>query len=457
MKSQKARVLIVDDEQDSLNTMQLILESEGYTVRTATSAEEAISVLEEIFYPIVVTDVMMNGMDGMGLLAFLRKKFHDEIKIIMVTGYGSIQTAVETMKMGASDYFVKGGSPRELIEKVNFANDVVFRKSGKSDLEDEIIVNSESSKMKHVWGLVNAIAESNSNVLIIGESGTGKEFLAKKIHTLSSRKEKKFVPINCQSFSQNLIESELFGHEKGAYTGALNRRIGKIEECLGGTLFLDEIGDIQLSTQIKLLRVLESRRIERVGGNKFIDVDFRMISATNQDLEMKMRRGEFREDFFYRINTFQIVVPPLRERREDLPIFIKFFIEKFSREIGKNITRIDDELKDYLLRYDYPGNIRELRNIIESLVVLAENDGILRMQKNLAKKQTFDIPDNGASEVMRPYKDMKEDFERQYFNAVLKQTGGNVSQAAKVMGLSRRQLYYKMKELGIHNLWNDDK
>lgn len=455
-------ILIVDDEPEYRETLNFLFESAGYTSKMAVSAKEALEMMEKEYFPIVVTDIMMEGMDGIDFLQTVKKKYRDEIEVIMVTGFGSIETAVETMKKGAFGYFIKSHDPDELLLELKKA--IAKLDMGKlhsiaeSDSE-EFLLNSRNPEMNRVWQMVEAIADSNANILITGESGTGKEIVANRIHRLSSRKNKPFIPINCQNFPMNLIESELFGHEKGAFTGATERRIGKLEQGNGGTIFLDEIGDLSLEGQVKLLRTLETRKIERLGSNKVINVDFRLVSATNRDIFSAIADGRFREDFFYRINTIEIKLPPLRERREDLESFINFFINKYAKETGKNITEIDPDAKEYLLNYHYPGNIRELKNIIERLIILSE-DGILKFAgphyrftqsaSAMSKDNTGDTASPYALfDADCTYREAKQSFEKNYISKVLSKTDGNITKAAEVMGLSRRQLFNKVKELEL--------
>lgn len=456
-------ILIVDDEPDYREALSFLFESAGYASKTASSASEALELMEKEYFPIIVTDIMMEGIDGIEFLQMVKEKYHDEIEVIMVTGFGSIETAVETMKKGAFGYFIKSHDPDELLrelEKAVAKLDITRLHKITKENSGEFLLQSQNLAMIKIWDLVNAIADSNANVLITGESGTGKEIIANQIHRLSSRNSKPFIPINCQSFPMSLIESELFGHEKGAFTGATERRIGKLEQGNGGTLFLDEIGDLSLEGQVKLLRTLETRKIERLGSNKIINVDFRLVSATNRNIYDIVKSGQFREDFLYRINTIEINIPPLRERREDLQNFINFFVEKFSKETGKNIHGIEDSTLDYLMNYQYPGNIRELKNIIERLVILCEDDGILKFAgpnyKFTPGKQ--DIQEPVTPESQNPfaesatdytYKEAKQSFERKYISEMLARTDGNITKAAELMELSRRQLFNKVKELEL--------
>lgn len=445
-------ILIVDDERDYRETLAYLFETEGYSCKKASSAEEALEIAQVEYFHIVVTDIMMEGSSGIELLKKLKQQYHDEVEIIMVTGYGSIETAVETIKIGAFGYFIKSHDPEELIKEVEKARLVMEARRAPAIYKNSVsadFVEGSSPRIKKLWGLVKTIAESNANVIITGESGCGKEIIAQQIHNLSSRSNKLFLPINCQSLPSNLIESELFGHEKGAFTGANELRIGKLEQCGGGTVFLDEIGDMDLAIQVKLLRVLENHKIERIGSNKAINVDFRVVSATNKDIKAQVQDGRFREDLWYRINTFEIHVPPLRERREDISEFVDFFIRKNTRDSGKTVNCIDEKTKNFLMEYDYPGNIRELKNIIERLFILTPAGGVLSIDSWHESYEKSISPAVYAAD--KNYKDAKQDFERDYFRQVLKHADGNITAAARNIGLSRRQLFNKIQELGIKN------
>ncbi|MDY6211415.1 sigma-54 dependent transcriptional regulator [Hornefia butyriciproducens] len=450
MNERMFSILIVDDEPDYRETLSLLFETLGYRTAQAGSAEEALTLLEQRFFPLVVTDMMMEGMSGIDLLKIVKANYSDEIEVIMVTGYGSIETAVETMKIGAFGYFIKSHDPAELRQEIEKAVECLEARKRKliDSSQDSFVIGSRNPQMARIWALVNKVADSNANVLITGESGTGKEIVAKRLHDLSSRRDRPFVPINCQSMPPGLIESELFGYEKGAFTGAGNRHIGKLEQGSGGTVFLDEIGDMSMDIQVKLLRTLENHQIERIGSTQSVDVNFRVVSATNKDIRKAVDEGNFREDLMYRINTFEIHVPPLRDRREDIPDLVECFIRKYAAETGKYISGMSDDTKNYLMNYSYPGNIRELKNIVERLVILAPKDGILSLEGNRPESGA-ECPEVGRVGYIESYKDAKRDFEIRYIRDVLKREGGNITWAAEAMGLSRRQLFNKIKELNI--------
>lgn len=443
------KILVVDDEEDTRVSLEMLLTSVGYQVKTADSAAEALCILGMEYYPLVVTDIMMPGINGIDFLQKIKKTYKQSIEVIMVTGYGSVETAVQTIKMGAFGYFIKGANPEDLLLDIKKAKKLIELKALQSQTENQknkkFLLTSKSKKMQQVWDMVSDIAASNANVLITGETGVGKEIVAREIHAQSNRSGKLFVPINCQNYPDKLIESELFGHEKGAFTGAVNKRIGKIEAGNGGTVFLDEIGEMSMTTQVTLLRVLESKQIERIGSNCLIDVDFRLVSATNRNLHQRVKEGYFREDFLYRINTIEIRIPPLRERREDIPDLLEFFIRKYERETGKVIDRIDKDTEKFLLEYDYFGNIREMKNMIERMVLLSK-DGVLQMSQEFMPEEARK---EQKSSVFLPYKEAKQNFERQYILDILQSCDNNISKAAEKMQMSRRQLFNKITEYEI--------
>lgn len=450
------KILIVDDEADYRETSKMLLEEFGYQVETAESGEEALKILEIEYYPLIITDIMMSGLNGIDFLQKVKSIYQQNVEVIMVTGYGSVETAVQTMKIGAFGYFIKSHNPDELILEIEKAKEVIDLKTlnnlHRESRENKFLVASKNKNMQKVWELVDKVAESNANILIIGESGVGKEIIANEIHVRSPRKIKPFVPINCQHYPDKLIESELFGHEKGAFTGAVARRLGKLEETNGGTIFLDEIGEMDLGTQVKLLRVLENHAIERIGSNRSITVDFRLVSATNRDIYAAVEEGLFRKDFLYRINTIEIDVPALRERPEDIEDLIDFFIERFAKQTGKHIIGMEPESKEILLKYQYPGNVRELKNIIERMVILSSG-GMLTLDnkkayvsENICNVQTINSVKTNLS-----YKEAKQEFEKQYIKGVIEACGGNITHAAEKMGMSRRQLFNKITEYGIKN------
>jgi DNA-binding NtrC family response regulator len=387
----------------------------------------------------------MQDMDGFELLKKIKSN-HTDTEVIIITGYGSIKNAVDAMRRGAFSYYIKSHDPQELLFEVAKVKHIaeLTLKINQPAAKGQYLMMSKNPKMKKIIELIEKIAPSNANVLLLGESGVGKEAFAAYIHEKSQRFDRNFIPVNCHAYSKTLLESELFGHEKGAFTGATETRIGKFEASEGGTLFLDEIGDATLDMQVKMLRVLDTRNIERIGSNRLINVDFRLICATNRNLKEMIQSGTFREDFYYRISTFALEIPPLRERREDIGQMVHFFMSKLANDMKKTIKGIDDDLMDYLLHYDYPGNIRELKNMVERLIVLS-SDGILRksdLQADFNQKNILQI---------QSLKEFRNQTEKQYIQRILKHTEGHLTQASDILGITRRQLFNKMQELGIEN------
>lgn len=448
------KILIVDDEKEHRDTYKMILEARGFIVKDASSGSEALEFIEKEHYPLVLCDFIMPGLDGIELLKRI-KELDSSIEVIIVTGYGGIESAVEAMKQGAFGYFTKGSNPEELLLEIEKAKKMIRLQNRSKLISEEIkgkrfLEQSKNPKIKEILNIIKNVANTNTNVLILGESGVGKEVIARRIHELSNRSNMPFIPINCQYFSLNLLESELFGHEKGAFTGANEKRIGRFEEANGGTIFLDEIAEVSNDIQVKFLRVLENRIIERIGSNKQIEVDIRLISATNKNILEEIQNNRFREDLYYRINTITIEIPPLRERKEDLENMIYFFIDLFKRELKKDIKGIDDNTLKYLVSYDYPGNVREMKNIIERLFVLSQ-DGILKMNDlslNNTRKQSI------TNSRFQKFNEARADFEKEYLLSALKRFNNNITHTAKAIGLSNRQLFNKINEYNLRDFMN---
>lgn len=445
------KILIVDDEIEYQNVLSLILSDVGYSIASCSNGIEALEYIERNIVDLVLTDLKMPVMDGVELIKKIKEK-HDTVDVIVMTAFGSIESAVDSIKYGAIDYFAKSSDMEELVIKIDRLAKIhrLERKSDfllKNQNEKELFIESKNEEYIKLLEMCKRVADTGINILLLGESGVGKEVVANYIHRLSKREQEPFVPINCQVFPEGVIESELFGHEKGSFTGAIDTRIGKFEQANLGTLFLDEIGDLPIATQGKLLRAIESRKIEKLGSNKSIDLDVKFISATNKDISKQIIEGNFREDLLYRINTLTLNIPPLRERREDLPELIKFFIRKTEIDQKKKITKVDDDLMEFLLGYDYPGNIRELKNIVERMIALSK-DGIVTVNEIL-----MPIVVSGEKMDMNNYdktlKDARSNFEKDYIYKALKKNNGNVTKAANKLDISTRQLWNKINEYKI--------
>lgn len=445
-------ILIVDDEKEYSKVVSMILKDAGYSTDTCSNGEEAIEYIKKNEVSLIITDIRMPKMNGEELIVEVNKLGQD-IDILVVTAYASIESAVNTIRNGATDYFVKSSNPEELLIKVDRICEMRHIKK-----KDEIIIKnqnlgdvfmeSKNKEYRSILDICKRTADTNISVLLLGESGVGKEVVANYIHRISKRCKEPFIAVNCQEYPDGIVESELFGHEKGAFTGAIKSRIGKFEEANYGTLFLDEIGDVPLSTQGKLLRVLETKEIERIGSNKKMELDIRFIFATNRDLFLESEKGGFREDLLYRINALTLTIPALRDRKEDLPDLIDFFIKKISIDQKKKDILIDDRVINCLLEYDYPGNIRELKNIIERMIALSDggkvnfNDAILPCPGR--KKSKIE---NEKQEV--DFKFAREQFEKEYIETLLLNNGGNVTKTAEVMKISVRQLWNKISKYQI--------
>jgi DNA-binding NtrC family response regulator len=443
MSAIDTRVLIVDDEEIVRESLGGWLEKDGYHVASVPDGRTAVERMRAEPWNVILVDLKMPGMDGLQVLDEARK-LQPEAAVIMITAYATVDTAVRAMKLGAADYLVKPFDPEELsllMQKVVaqqhlVRENVVLRKALKNEHRFRDLV-SKSPAMQRVLELAQVAARSNSTILILGESGTGKEVVARAIHAESGRGDGPFVAISCAALTETLLESELFGHEKGAFTGAIARRKGKFEIANGGTLFLDEVGDISPKLQLDLLRALEDRKFHRVGGSETIEVDVRVIAATNRDLRKAVADGSFREDLYYRLDVIQVRLPPLRERKEDIPMLVEEFLERLGAELQR-VLRVSPDTMATLLAHDWPGNVRELRNVLERGAVVAQGDVI--------RPEDLGLGGAGSPCAAAAALSSLDEVEKRHIAEVLSRCSGNVSQSARVLGIDRVTLYNKIKK-----------
>jgi DNA-binding NtrC family response regulator len=468
-KREIKKILIVDDEKDTVEMITALLELEGYQALSAFSGSEAMKILDvegqkapesETPVDLILLDILLGDADGRDIC--LRIKENEKLKfipIIILTVRSSLQDKIDSLNLGADDYLTKPFINEELLAKVKVMlrikdlHDQLKREKDKNVLLTQALekrysfanILGKNTRMQEIFELISDIADTDSTVLIQGESGTGKELIARAIHFNSHRKNKPFVVANCSAYSQNLLESELFGHEKGSFTGAIRRKIGRFEMANGGTMFLDEIGEVSPPTQILLLRVLQDHRFERVGGEETLEVDVRVIAATNKNLTDEMKKGTFREDLYYRLNVIPIFVPPLRERKDDVPFLASHFLQKFSHERGKEVTSFSPEVMEILLAHPWPGNVRELENAIEHAIIIAKQEKIL----------TKDLP---QLLLQRPLPAQEsttlQDYEKNLILKTLRETNWNKHKTAKILDINRSTLYGKMRRYGLQKEQN---
>ncbi len=446
----KLHILVVEDGQSQREMLKDFLVQQGHVVAEAEDGETAVNKVLEGYFDLLLLDYKMPKMDGIETLKKI-KDINPEIEVVMMTAYGTVETAVDAMKAGAIDYITKPIELDELsilVDRISERltlireNEILREKLWKKGvITDKIIYGSP--KMEKLINMAGRVASSRATVLIQGESGTGKELFARLIHNLSPRSEKPMIAVNCGALPENLLESELFGYEKGAFTGATSRRIGRFEEADGGTIFLDEIGEMSLPVQVKFLRFLQEHEFQRLGGNDTLRSDIRIISATNQDLETNVKQGTFRDDLFYRVNVVVMSIPPLRERKEDIPLLIEHFLRRFAAENKREIEDLSSEAKDLLLKYDYPGNVRELENIIERAVVISRNPVI--SIEDLPFREVSSSYENDRK-TLRESLDM---LERERIQEAMEETGHHQTKAAKMLGISERMLRYKLQKYGL--------
>jgi DNA-binding NtrC family response regulator len=449
---EKQSILVVEDEAKLRRLIELQLAEDDFIARSAPDAETALEMLNKDSFDLVVTDFKLPGMNGLEFLQ-AAKNINANLPVIMMTAYGSVESAVDAMKAGASDYVLKPFSLAELIivirkeltsHELREENRTLREALGRRYEYKNIVARSD--KMQAVLGLVERVAPSNSTVLLGGESGVGKDLIARAIHEHSQRAGGPFIKINSTAIPETLLESELFGYEKGAFSGAVGTKPGKFELADKGTLFLDEIGDVPAAIQVKLLRVLQEREFERLGGTKTLKVDIRLIAATNRDLRAALEEGTFREDLYYRLNVVAIDIPPLREHKDDIPALANFFVEKFSRESGKVLNGIRPAAMKILIDHYWPGNVRELQNVIERAVTLSSGTTLDADDIHLDKPRQR-APENGAPDL--PEGTTLEQWEEGMIREALRKAGGNKSQAARALGLSRNALRYRLSKMGV--------
>lgn len=448
-------ILIVDDERVQCEMLAGFLRKQGYRPDTAENGRIALEKFKTGNFDLILTDQRMPEMEGLQLLKEI-KRLNPETVVVIMTAFGSVSSAVAAMKEGAYDYLTKPIDLDELLILIHRIEKEINLRRENRLLRDQLrekfkvdFIVSNSRAMEEALNLVGRVAASQATVLILGESGTGKELIARAIHYASPRAEKPFIKVNCAALPETLLESELFGHEKGAFTGAVARRIGRFEQADQGSIFLDEIGDISLPLQMKLLRVLQEKEFERVGSNQTIKVDVRVIAATNRNLEEAIKKGTFREDLYYRLNVVTITLPPLRERKEDIPLLIEHFLKKYSAQNKKEVVGLSKEAQELLRQYDYPGNVRELENIIERAVVLCPGKIITVNELPLNIREYNLVEFYEKDQQGRSLPKMLEDIERQMISKALKNNDGVQTRAAAELGISERVLRYKMKKYGL--------
>jgi two-component system, NtrC family, nitrogen regulation response regulator NtrX len=448
--SMKSRILVVDDEAEIRRSVRMILEYEGFEVLEASSGPDGIALVERESPDLVFLDIKMPGMDGLDALQRI-KGTNEALPVVIISGHGTVSTAVEATKAGAFDFIEKPLTTERVLVTIRNALDrtrlVDENRSLKRAVEVRHQMVGESPGLRQVWDAIKRAAPTNATVLLLGESGVGKELVARSIHRNSLRSRERFVQVNCAAIPEELIESELFGHEKGSFTGATEKQIGKFEQADRGTIFLDEVGDMSPKTQAKVLRVLQEGEVERLGSARTIKVDVRVLAATNKDLEQEIERGTFREDLYFRLSVIPIRVPPLRDRREDIPALVKHFADLFSRDNNRRPQRFTPAALEYLQRARWKGNVRELKNTVERLIIMTPSEVVdvddLRDIVRLEAKQT------GTDNEKGTLREFKETSERAFLVGKLRENGWNISKTAEVIGTPRSNLYKKLEQYGI--------
>ncbi len=449
----KSRILVIDDEAEIRRSVRMILEYEGYEVIEASSGPEGVTLAEREGPDLVFLDIKMPGMDGLDALQRI-KAANETLPVVIISGHGTVTTAVEATKLGAFDFIEKPLASERVLVTIRNALDQTRLRDENTSLKRAVEVRhqmvGESPSLRQVWDAIKRAAPTNATVLLLGESGSGKELVARSIHRNSLRSRDRFVQVNCAAIPEELIESELFGHEKGSFTGATEKQIGKFEQADRGTIFLDEVGDMSAKTQAKVLRVLQEGEVERLGSAKTIKVDVRVIAATNKDLEAEIEKGNFREDLYFRLSVIPIRVPPLRDRREDIPALVRHFADLFSRDNNRRPQRFTPAALEYLQRARWKGNVRELKNTVERLIIMTPGEVIdvddLRDIVRLDAKAA-----SGDNEKERPgtLREFKESAERTFLVGKLRENNWNISKTAEVIGTPRSNLYKKLEQYGI--------
>jgi DNA-binding NtrC family response regulator len=464
MRVANPKILVIDDEMIVCESCKRILEEDGYEVETALSGREAFDKMKESPFDIIITDLKMPEIDGMEVLRTFRKEYPDAI-VIMITGFSTVETAVEAMKLGAFDYIPKPFTPDEVsivvkkaIEKKNLVLENIYLRQELQEKYGFHNIVGKSKNMQEIYRIIAKVAMTDSTVLIYGQSGTGKEIIARAIHFNSPRREKQFVPVDCAVLSENLLESELFGHVRGSFTGAISTKPGLFEVADGGTVFLDEVGNISLAIQAKLLRVLQEREFTPVGGTKTKKVDIRLIAATNKDLEKLIKEETFREDLYYRLNIVPIYLPPLKERQDDIPLLSVHFLKKYAEEMGKTVKGFTPEAMERLMRYPWPGNVRELENVIERTIVMIENDEMVRVehlilpgqQEKQELREHIPMTSEELKEIKKQIRERAvEEVEKAFVLSALERHNWNVTRAAEEVGMLRPNFQALMRKYNL--------
>lgn len=446
-------ILVVDDEESICLSLKGILSDEGYEALTAQSGEECLDIIEEELPSLVLLDIWLPGIDGIETLKRIKSRY-PKIQVIMISGHGSVESAVTTTKLGAFDFIEKPLSLDKIVLIVNHALDIIRLEEENRLLKDgqSHEIDGNSKAIIELKEMIQIISPTNAWILIMGENGTGKELVARSIHRQSSRSDRPFIEVNCAAIPEELIESELFGHEKGAFTGATEKKRGKFDLANKGTIFLDEVADMSLKAQAKILRILQEKKFERVGGTRIIDTDVRVLAATNKDLEYEMEKGRFRQDLYYRLHVIPLEIPPLRDRIEDVPLLADHFIREFSLKESKKEKRIAADALEVLMEHTWPGNVRELKNIIERLVITSPSDIITADDIPPLSKENHKSRDSGFSEGVYSFKGAREIFEKDYLVKKLVENDWNVKKTAKSIGLERSNLHKKIKAYGLNEV-----